>query len=247
MRKILSLVLLLVLCIGLVTAVSAADDPVYLVDEAELLTAGERLSLEEKLQQLSQEYNTQIVVYTTDYTGGAGADRFVNQAYDSMDIGFGASKSGVLLMVAMDIREYRILSNGDAATAISGEDIDSISDMIVSDLSGGWYADAFDTFADECVYYLEGYSDGLTFDVGENLLIAAVAGLVISLIVVLIMKGQLKSVRRQNAANAYVKSGSMHLTQSGDYFMYRNVSKTPRQTNNSSSSRSSRNVGGGRF
>jgi uncharacterized protein len=65
------------------------------------------------------------------------------------------------------------------------------------------------------------------------------------------MKGKLRSVRRQNEARQYVKEGSMQLTQSGDYFMYRNVTRTPKPQNNSSSRSGggggSRSIGGGKF
>jgi uncharacterized protein len=61
------------------------------------------------------------------------------------------------------------------------------------------------------------------------------------------MKAQLKSVRQQNAGD-YVKKGSMQLTDSGDYFMYRRVVRTALPKNNSSSTHSSssgRSHGGG--
>jgi uncharacterized membrane protein YgcG len=64
------------------------------------------------------------------------------------------------------------------------------------------------------------------------------------------MKGQLKSVRMQNQANNYLKAGSMHLTASHDLYLYRHVSRTPRQTNSSSSGSrggGSRSGGGGKF
>lgn len=62
-------------------------------------------------------------------------------------------------------------------------------------------------------------------------------------------KKQLKSVQKQSKANAYVKAGSMKITKSGDYFMYRNLTKTQRQKSSSSSSGggSSRSTGGGSF
>jgi uncharacterized protein len=84
----------------------------------------------------------------------------------------------------------------------------------------------------------------------KTLLICAGVGLVIGLIVVLILKGQLKSVRRQNQANAYIRPGSMQVTVARDLFLYRNVTKTRRQSNNSSGGSSgggSRHVGGGSF
>ena len=68
-----------------------------------------------------------------------------------------------------------------------------------------------------------------------------------TLVVALILKGQLKSVRKQNQANVYVKPGSMQLTTSNDFFLYRTVDRTKKESSSSSSSGSSRNVGGGSF
>ena len=41
------------------------------------------------------------------------------------------------------------------------------------------------------------------------------------------LKGELKSVRRENAAANYVRENSMNLTTKRDIFLYRNVVRTP--------------------
>lgn len=127
------------------------------------------------------------------------------------------------------------------------DQIDAISEAIVSDLSDGDYADAFITFADNCTYYLDGYLNGFPFHVGKHLLIALIVGIIAGIVVAIILKKQLKSVRQQKQANVYIKSGSMQITASRDLFLYREVSRTRKQSSNSSGSGSSRNVGGGKF
>ena len=77
--------------------------------------------------------------------------------------------------------------------------------------------------------------DASGFPIGENLLIALAVGAAIGLITVLILKSQLKSVRKQDRANQYIKEGSMHLTVRTDTFLYRNVTRTIRDTGKSSS------------
>jgi len=177
----------------------------------------------------------------------ADIDEFVEFLYDYGEYGYGEKKDGVLLLICMDPREFRILSNGFAADAITIDNIESITDDITQDLSEGSYADAFDTFVAKCEYYLDGQINGLPFKFGTNLLIAIGVGLLVALIVTGIWKGQLKSVRKQERASVYVKPGSMNLTQSGDFYMYRTVTRSAKPKNNSSSSGSSRNVGGGSF
>lgn len=247
-RQILALILALAFCASLALSVSASYD-VSVWDDADLLSDWEEMLLSEKLTEIGNEYGAEIVIMTLASSGGRDIDELVNSVYDTMDFGYGADRNGILLLICMDIREYRILSNGFAGSAITGSDINYIGDVMVPDLSAGNYADAFDLFADECEYYLSSYINGQPFDFGSTLTISVVIGLILGLIVALILKGQLKSVRKQSAAHVYVKPGSMQITVHRDLFLYRNVTRTKKANNNSSSSRSgsSRSVGGGRF
>lgn len=225
-----------------------AEDNLLVWDEAELLNETEVAQLNSKLESISEKYKAEIRVVTLSSMDGGDIDEFLESLYDEAGFGYGENHDGVLLVVCMDPREYRILSNGFAGKAITSGDIDAIGEAFESDLSDGNYADAFDTFADKCEYYLDGHINGFPFNTGKNLLICLGIGLVVALIVTGIWKGQLKSVRKQSAANAYVKAGTMQITQSGDFFMYRNVTKTQKQSSSSSGSRgSSRSTGGGSF
>ena len=225
-----------------------AEDNLLVWDEAELLNETEVAQLNSKLESISKKYKAEIRVVTLSSMDGGDIDVFLEYLYDESGFGYGENHDGVLLVVCMDPREYRILSNGFAGEAITSGDIDAIGETFKSDLSDGNYADAFDTFADKCEYYLDGHINGFPFNTGKNLLICLGIGLVVALIVTGIWKNQLKSVRKQSAANAYVKAGTMQITQSGDFFMYRNVTKTQKQSSSSSgSSGSSRSTGGGSF
>lgn len=250
-RKLIPLLLFLTLCLGLAASVSASNTD-FLYDDANLLTASQERTLREMLQDISHTYDAQIVVCTVSSTPGGSADYYLDHLYDSMGFGYGANRDGVLLLVCMDLREYRILSNGFAGVAINDYDIENISDAIVSDLSDGDYAAAFETFAEECAYYLQGYVYGYPFEAGTSLMISLAIGLVVGLIVVLVLKGQLKTVHQQSRANDYVKAHSMKVTVRNDIYLYRNVVRTKKETSSSSgsgsrSSGSSRSRGGGRF
>lgn len=247
-RRIISVILTLILCLSLAFSVSAASaDEQLIYDEANLLTDAEEASLSHKLLDISHTYNAQITVITVASVEDGDVAAFADFTYDAMELGYGSHYDGVLLMICMNPREYRIISNGMAADAISTDDIASIGDAIVSDLSDGYYAEAFDAFADQCAYYLDGHSNGFPFDAGTSLLIALVVGVIAGVVVALVLRGQLITVRKQAAANVYVKSGSMQLTHTSDRFLYRNVTKSAKPKNNSSSSGSSRNSGGGSF
>ena len=246
-RKLISLLLLMALCLALTISVSAKDPLVR--DDAQLLTNSETSALQSELERISQEYNAEVRIVTISSANGRDIDNLLNDLYDDSGYGYGENHDGVLLLVCMNPREYRILSNGFAGEAITSSEIDAIGDTIVSDLSDGNYADAFAAFAEQCEYYLDGYINGFPFDVTTSLLTAVGIGLLVAVIGTTILKGQLKSVYKRNEANAYVKPGTMQITQSGDYFMYRNVVRTERQQSSSSggSGGSSRSTGGGSF
>ena len=75
--------------------------------------------------------------------------------------------------------------------------------------------------------------DSAGFDFKNAILISAGVALVVAFITVSILKGQLKSVRKQSGAGDYVKPGSFKLTRSNDFFLYRTVTKTERPKSNS--------------
>ena len=250
MKKFISLLLMLMLCASFtITANAAEADESFIFDNADLLADHEEVVLEQKLSEISEAYQAQVIVVTTDSLDGKNIDTYLESTYDSQGFGYGQNHDGVLLLICMETREWRILSNGFAGEAITSDTIDQIGDVFTSDLSNGNYASAFDSFADECEYYLNGYINGFPFNTGKAFIIAVGVGLLIAIIITKGWKNQLKSVRKQSLANAYVKTGSMQITQSGDYFMYSNVTKTKKQSSSSSSSGggSSRSTGGGSF
>lgn len=247
-KRLLSLIFVLAVCLSLTVTAFAVSDAPLLYDEANLLSDSERTELNRKLEDISNQYGAQINIVTIPSAEGVNVDVLVENLYDIWGMGYGSDHDGVLLLVCMEPRQYRILSNGFAADAISVSDIETIGDAIVPDLSAGFYADAFDSFIDECAYYLDGHINGYPFPFGMNLVIALVIGCVAGLVTVLVMRGQLKSVRRQDYAHVYVKPGSMKVTLHNDLYLYSNVVRTKRQTSSSSGSRgSSRNIGGGSF
>ena len=246
MKRFFTAVLLFVLLVFTSVFCLAAEvgSESFVFDDANLLSSSEESALSDKLREISHENGVQVVVATVISTDGKSAESFISYFYDSKELGYGDSRDGILLLVSMSNRQYRILSNGAAAEVITPEAIDDISDSIVSYLSEGDYSTAFLKFAKECDSYYR-------FNIGEHLLIALIIGAVVGIIVALILKAQLKSVKKRYTAREYVREGSLNIRRAGDFFLYRTVNKTRKQQSNSSgsgrSSGGSRNVGGGSF
>ena len=233
------------------TEVAAKENEQFVYDEANLLTDEQEADLMKKLTEVSHATNAQIVVATMASMDGGDIDSFVDYLYDSMGFGYGENHDGVLLLVCMDPREYRILSNGYAGTAIGPDQIDTLCDFMETYLPNGHYVAAFNSFADQCGEFLEYYQMGSPFKVGKNLAISLIIGIIAGLIVVFILKSQLKSVRKQDQAHRYVKPGSMTVDIQYDIFLYRTVTRTQKQkrveSTSSGSGDTARSKGGGSF
>ena len=246
-RTLISLLMVLCLCMSMTVFVQATQVNVpdaLVIDNADLLTDDQELALYVQMDAIGQALSLQMAVITESSIGDADADWYVEELYDSMALGCGENRDGVLMMVSMDPREYRILTNGYAGEAITDFDIEMICDNIQDYMVEGDYAAAFETFASDCEFYLDGYVNGYEFDLVTTLAICTVFGLIVGLITALIMKGQLRGVRRQYKADVYVRNGSMRLTEQRDLYLYRHVSRT-RRNNDSNSSGGSRSSSGG--
>ena len=251
-----SLLLVLILAAMLTVSVSAAEMP-RLVDAADLLTAEEEADLLAHLDQVSRELRVDVVIVTVASCGGYSPDDVVEAYFDQYGYGYGTTRDGVVLLLSMEERDWRILSNGFAADAITLGDINKIGDKIVSELSAGWYMSAFMEFTDLCKSEIEIERVGVPFEFDESLIVSVFIGFAVAFIVTAIMRAKHRSVRSQTGAREYTVPGSMKLTNSSDLYLYRTTSRRPKPKESSSGSLSSgrssgrssgsRNIGGGKF
>ena len=221
----------------------------FLYDEADLLSNDLEAALVQKLEEISHTYNAQLIVATVPSLKNENIDDYIEYLYNTMGFGYGENKDGALLLVCMEPREYRILSNGYAGIAIGPDQIDTLCDFMDTYLPNGHYSAAFNSFADQCGEFLNDYLSGYPFDFTGNLLTCLGIGLIAGLITVFVLKGQLKTVHKQHQANSYVKQGSMQIDVERDIFLYRNVTRTKKEKSSSSESSgsgsSSRSTGSG--
>ena len=246
-------VLLSVFVLCTILSVSVFAHPDRLVENADLLPADEEAGIRAKLDTISETYQVDVVIVTTLSTDGKTPMAYADDFFDYNGYGYGASYDGVLLLISMEDRDWWISTTGLGIRAFDDATIDMIGEEMLSDLSSGWYADAFEIFAEECEYYINGEINGFPFNFGFNLIVALVIGLVVAFIATAVMKSKLKSVRRQTAASDYVKANSLQLTQSNEIYLYRNVTSVRRASESSgssthtSSSGRSHGGGGGKF
>ena len=262
--------IVLTLCCAVI-GISASEIPAerqlsLCEDYAGLLSESERATLTERLEDISEKYECEVAVVTVNSLDGKSPRDWADDFYDYNGYGWGAGDDGVLLLIAMDSRDWYITTYGFGTVAFTDYGIDVAGEKIVPYMSDGdWYG-AFNAFADRAEYYYKLARDGEPYDVNTRepmkastiILISLVVGLVVGYISVSAMKGQLKSVQPNNRASAYIVDGSMQLARQNDLFLYRNVARVakPKDTGSSrsggssthrSSSGRSHGGGGGKF
>lgn len=264
MKKIIAVLFCLLITASAFVAVSAevvGDERLQprLVDGADILTDSEEADILSKLDNASVELQFDIVIATTYGLGGEYIRDVADDYYDYNGFGYGSNADGCVLLVDMQGRDWWISTSGYGITALTDAGIEYIGNQFESDLSDGYYSEAFETYVSQVEAFVNQAMTDKPYDTGNlpkdgynwffGIVFSLVAGFVIALISVLVMKGKLKSVRRQPAAKDYLVPGSMNVTSSRDIFLYRNVTRRakPKESSGSSThtSSSGRSHGGG--
>lgn len=235
MKKILSFFTAFLLTMMFCVPVFAASHPDRVVDDADLLSNSEVRRLTELVDEISEKYNCDVVIVTVDSLGNQSATAFADDYFDYNGYGQGKNYDGILFLISMEDRDWAITTCGFGIKAFTDAGQDYIMEQIWDDLHEGDYYDAFTTFAELSGDFLNQARNGRPYDIGNmpkgsfplatNILIALGAGFIISLIINLANRSQLKSVAPRNAAVDYVVPGSLHVTQEREMYLYRNVTK----------------------
>ena len=218
----------------------------YVVDNADLLTQTEENELSEKLQDISDELQFDVVVVTANSTGSKTATEYADDYFDYNGYGRGSNNDGALFLVDMGDRKWAISTSGYGIEAIVDSALDDMEEEIVPYLKSGDYDGAFNEFADLTYDIVNDAKNGKSYsnsttsttknhkNIGTNLIVAFSIGAGISLIIILVYRSKLKPVKFQKEAKEYIVPGSFNLRRSDDVFLYFNITKVPIPKNNDS-------------
>lgn len=223
----------------------AADEPAFLVDEAGLLSAEEAADIESQLTDLAQKYDMHYVIVTDDDPDISSPMEVADDFFDYNGYGAGEDRSGTLLYINFSTRDIWISTRGFGITAFTDAGIDYILDELATGLGDELYYDTFEAYIARCDDFTQQAKNGTPYDVDHmpeepfpiigGLIMCMIFGAVVALIYILVLRGQLKSVAPNESAIDYMKKGSMHVTNSREFFLYRTVSRTERPKENNSS------------
>jgi len=145
MKRIITLLAALALVCTCVMPAFAAQQKQRLYDYAGLLTQEEKIELESKIQEASDQMNMDLVILTTDDKGGKSMAAYADDFFDEGGFGVGDEQSGLLFLIDMEDRTVYLSTKGKAIEYFTDSrilDITDENDELYRDLSGGWYANA---------------------------------------------------------------------------------------------------------
>ena len=246
MKKIFSALIAVVMLSVLSVSVFAADVE-RLVDNAGIVEGQYFDVLLGYLDEKSAELDFDFAVVTEVTLDGVDVVSYADDYYDYN----GFDSDGILLLIAMDTREWAFSTSGFGITVFGDSELYDLEEAMLGELSDGNYAQAIFNYAQTAVYYVnyaktygygfsedgyythdsyDGYEDAAPMPWTGRLAICAIIGAIVSLIAVLVMRGKMNTVHRKAAAADYIRQGSLNVYRSNDYFLNKTVSRTPRNT-----------------
>ena len=172
-KKIRLILFALVLCFCMTVPAFAAQTDGFaneyerVQDLAKLLSEREEAALTQKLDELSERQKMDVVVLTTKTLSGKSPRDYADDVYDYCNYGYGAKKSGLLLLISIEDNDWWISTCGDAIRTFTDAGISYIGKKLTPDLSDGKFADAFDKFADLCDDFITQAATGAPYDNGN--------------------------------------------------------------------------------
>ncbi|HBG00031.1 MAG TPA: hypothetical protein DDW87_00450 [Firmicutes bacterium] len=245
------LLLILLLCLG-ARAPYVTAAPSRYIDEVGILSAAEGQQLRQRLDQLSEAHQFDVVVAVVRDLDYREAHLFAADLFEERGFGYGPAKDGAILLLAMAERDFGFAALGFGLTAFTPAGQEYLDKLFLPDLKENRYSQAFLAFADGVDDFLTMAKRGTPYDSGNiplldwernNYRITALAvSLVVALLAALttaqIHRGKLKSLQEQTYAHSYIRQGSMVVGTSRDVFLYRTLTRQRREQQKSKGGKS---------
>lgn len=206
-----------------------------LVDEASLLTESEAARLLGQLDEISERQQADVVIVTLESLEGLGATQYADDIYDGYGFGFGPEHDGILLLLAMEEREWAISTTGFGIRAFTDAGQKYMSDHFAKYLSKGDFNKAFAEFATMSDDFISQAKSGAPYDIGNLpkkdlspmwILYSALGGSGLAFATTAGMKSNLKSTGRQRVAANYLVADSMGLVDHKDQYLYQVITRS---------------------
>lgn len=227
----------------LVFPVKADSSNIFINDIADLLTYSEEKDISDKLENISDIYDCNVIILTVDsMDNNNDINRYSSDYYEKNY----SEEDVIMLAISMEYKDMGITSSGYCSRAFTDSGKSYMLDEIKPLLSKEKYYKAFDKYSELCNDFLKQAETGKPYDNSNlpresfpfvrNILISLGVGIVIGFVFIMIFLGQLKTVATKKSACDYIRRDSLKLTQKREIFLYKKVDKTKKSENNNKSS-----------
>ncbi len=219
----------LLLCALLLVCTAAAAELNRVADNAGLLSTAQASALNTRCRTLSEQYDLDIIIATTEDSRGMELGQYAASLVDYNDF----RTDNIILVIAMDQRKYVCVTTGKGIDAFSDQDLESIYDAMESDMRAGNYSSACNTFLSRCSTILTAYANGTGsysyYGTGHaegsfaerlkaGALFALIPAIGIGWLIASAQKSKMKTARRRDSAENYMTG--MNLTRERDIYLY---------------------------
>ena len=238
--------LALLLCVPALAAGFEEAELNFVTDEAGIFSEQEWSELEARAEEISQKYKCGVYIIVVDDFTDYVYDETVYEAaktfYQEYSLGYGEEKSGELLLLSMEERDYTLIAYGYGNTAFTDYGKDKLADAFLDDFGDDEWYNGFSDYLEKSDSMLQSARAGHPLDVDSNPLIR-LAGIGISLLVgcvaafviaVGVSDRMMKSVSAKTEAGAYLTAGSVEITGREDHFTHTTETRTKIERSSSS-------------
>lgn len=236
---ILTLLVCLVSLVSPAFSAFAAEQKVF--DYADLLTEGEEAELQQKAEEMVQNWGMDLAFLTTYDTEGLSVREYGAQFYLEQGLGVGPELDGIIFVVDMTSREGQIVTSGKAIDVFTDYYVEQIWGRMQTEFANGYYFWGMERLADDMNYYNGEYrkyledpnyvSEYQEESEGSMLLIFLGAAFLLSLIIaavsVAVMKKSHRNVSPYSRGQAYLKQNGLYLSKDKSIFAGTNTTMAP--------------------
>ncbi len=230
-------------------------------DRAGLLNTQELDELGRRAEEIAQAYQCGLYIVTVEDYWDYGSTPFdaACNLYRDWDLGVGADKDGLILLLSMSDRDFATAVYGPWAHSVFTDDVLAHQEPEFLDDFGDddWYG-GFSDFLTTSEGYLKTVRSGGAVDTSRRLLtsgrVAAVVvqdllgGTAVGLVICFVIKERMRSVRKRADAKDYAVAGGEHLSVCADRFTHTTQTRRVIQTTRTSGGGGgSRGFSGGGF
>lgn len=152
-RRVSALILIFICFFTLCSPLMAAAPRVN--DLANLLSLDQMEELENKLGILSETYEMEVAIVTTNDAEGKTSRDYADDFYDTHGYGYGDNWDGVLFLIDMDNRQLWVSTSGLAIRYLTDARIEKLNDLIAPYLTNGDYYEGCMVFVNGIQNYFE--------------------------------------------------------------------------------------------